>query len=64
MKQNSVQISPDLSMTLTPSGDLLEIEVMNSAPVDPPMNGKGVVFVVISGIAYIYAWDGSNWIVQ
>lgn len=61
LTQYNVEVGAGISQSLTPVGNMLEIEIVTSAPSDPPTNGKGVVFLVSGGVVTIYVWDGIAW---
>ena len=64
LTQYNVEIGAGISRSITPVGNMLEIEIVTSAPTDPPVNGKGVVFLVSGGVVTIYVWSGSAWIAK
>lgn len=61
LTQYNIEVAAGLSQSLPPTGNMIELEIVTSAPTDPPVNGKGVVFMVSGGVVTIYVWDGSAW---
>lgn len=57
----SLTLSPELSQTITWSGNVLPIQILPQAPIDPPPGGKGVCFVFTGGVVSLYIWDGAIW---
>jgi hypothetical protein len=47
-------------------GNVLPIEVITNTPTQEPPGGKGIVFKVSGGVAYLYVWDSSSsqWILK
>ena len=64
LKSLVLDIGGGLGMTLMPSGNHLPITVATTIPSGEPPGDKGVIFVVTGGTPKIYAWDGSNWVVN
>lgn len=61
LRQYSIEVGTGISQSVTPTGNMIEVEIVTSAPSDPPTNDKGVVFSVSGGVVTIYVWDGSAW---
>lgn len=64
LKTYYIELGAGISKSLTPTGNMIEVEIVISAPVDPPTNGKGVVFMISGGVVTIYVWSGSAWIAK
>lgn len=58
----SVEIGGGIIQSQSTTGNVIEVDVMTSLPSGAPANNKGVVFVLIGGVATIYVWSGSAWI--
>jgi len=57
----SLEIDPILFRSVVWTGNVVPLSITTNAPVDPPPNGKGVVFRVTAGVVTIYVWDGTAW---
>lgn len=64
LNQYSVELGSGVSKSLSPTGNMLEIEIVTTAPTSAPVNNKGVVFMVSGGVVTIYVWNGSSWIAK
>ena len=64
LKSLVLDIGGGLGMTLMPSGNHLPITIATAIPSGEPPGDKGVIFVVTGGTLKIYAWDGSQWVVN
>lgn len=62
LKYLSLELGGDLSMTLTPVGDMLQASHVTISPIGAPPGNKGVMFEVSGGTLKVHVWDGSSWI--
>jgi hypothetical protein len=61
LKSLTMQISSGFGLTLSPSGNTLSIDVVDTVPTVAPPNNKGVVFHIAGATLTVYAWDGAAW---
>ena len=64
LKSLVLDLGGGIGQTLQQHGNTLSISILTETPTEAPPGDIGVVFLVTGGALKIYAWDGSQWVVN
>jgi hypothetical protein len=58
----SLYLNKDISESILYKGNILQLELLPSIPINPPKSGKGMALYISGGTLKIAAWTGTAWV--